>query len=118
MIGLRWWRRARGLTQRELAARSGVQQRTISRIESGLVEEPRTRTLTKLAGALGVEPFDLLVGRDALYYFGAPEGLVRRADRNFPSSSPSLLRSSSTGDPQEHREDITLSLQGVGLMED
>lgn len=117
MIGLRWWRRARGLTQRELAARSGVQQRTISRLESGLVEEPRTRTLLKLSEALGVEPFDLLFGEHSVGLFGPPEGLVRRADRNFPSSSPVLLRSSSTEEPQEHREDITLSPQGVGPME-
>ena len=108
MIGLRWWRRARGLTQRELSARSGVQQRTISRIESGLVEEPRTRTLVKLAGALGVEPFDLLVGRDALAFFGAPEALVRGGHHNFTDASPregGLSRG-------EQPEDITAAVVG------
>jgi predicted transcriptional regulator len=55
--GLRWARRRSGLSQRELAARSGVPQSTIGRIEAGLVD-PRVRTLSRLLRACG---FDLEV---------------------------------------------------------
>ena len=47
------------LTQQELALRAGVQQLTISRIETDKVE-PRYRTIRKLAKALGVDPSQLL----------------------------------------------------------
>src|SRR5947208_15578998 len=55
--GLRWARRRAGLSQRELAARSGVPQSTVGRIEAGLVD-PRVRTLSRLLRACG---FDLEV---------------------------------------------------------
>jgi transcriptional regulator with XRE-family HTH domain len=42
------------LTQRELAARSGVPQSAIARIERGL-QVPRTDTLERLLGACGHE---------------------------------------------------------------
>ncbi len=92
MIGLRWWRRARGLTQAELAMLSGVEQSHLSKIERGEVYEPRPDTLRRLAGALGVEPFDLYLGQFAFYYFGAPEGLRRetwRDPRHIPSQDDS-----------------------------
>jgi transcriptional regulator with XRE-family HTH domain len=47
------------LTQRELAAMSGVHQTHIARIESGRLE-PRPRTIRRLAEALGVEPRELM----------------------------------------------------------
>lgn len=43
-------RRRAGLTQRELAERSGVPQSTIARIESGR-SDPRTKTLERLLTA-------------------------------------------------------------------
>jgi transcriptional regulator with XRE-family HTH domain len=48
-----------GLTQEELAKRSGVARNTISRLESGL-HPARPSTARKLAQALGVTPKDLL----------------------------------------------------------
>jgi transcriptional regulator with XRE-family HTH domain len=54
---LRYGRRRAGLTQRELAQRTGVPQSTIGRIESGAVD-PRVGTLTTLLRACG---FDLEV---------------------------------------------------------
>lgn len=54
---LRYGRRRAGLTQRELAQRSGIPQSTIGRIESGAVD-PRVGTLTALLRACG---FDLEV---------------------------------------------------------
>lgn len=51
---LRWLRERHGLTQQELAEKSGINRVTISKIESGHVE-PRAKTLTRLLEAIGVE---------------------------------------------------------------
>ncbi len=53
-------RRAAGLTQAELADRSGVAQSTIAQIEGGVRKNPHPRTLKSLAEALGLEARDLL----------------------------------------------------------
>lgn len=47
-------REARGLTQEELAEKSGVSRGTISALENGAVRTTTTKTLVKLALALGV----------------------------------------------------------------
>jgi len=47
-------RKARGLTQRQLAAKSGIQQAEISRIEAG-DSNPTLSTIAILARALGAE---------------------------------------------------------------
>jgi XRE family transcriptional regulator, regulator of sulfur utilization len=59
-------RRARGWTQKQLAARSGVQQSELSRIERG-EGNPTFRTLSALARALDVrlDFVDALVSEDA-----------------------------------------------------
>lgn len=49
---LRTARSAAGLTQRELAARTGVAQPTIARIERGLAD-PRLATINRLFAACG-----------------------------------------------------------------
>ncbi len=49
----------KALTQEELAERAGIGKNTVNRMERNLTE-PRPSTLRKLAGALGVEPADLL----------------------------------------------------------
>ncbi len=46
------------LSQRELAALSGVSRTTLARLESG-EDEPQPRTVRKLVAALGVEPAEL-----------------------------------------------------------
>ena len=51
---LRRLRLAKKLTQVELAEASGVQQRTISNLETGETIEPGVRTAAALARALGV----------------------------------------------------------------
>lgn len=48
---LRWARRRAKLTQRELAARTGIPQSTIARIESGT--DPHLATLSRLLRACG-----------------------------------------------------------------
>lgn len=48
-----------GLSQTELARRSGVNQPTLQRIESGSTADPSTSILLAIAGALGVRIEDL-----------------------------------------------------------
>jgi transcriptional regulator with XRE-family HTH domain len=52
-------RKAKGLTQDELAERSGVPQSTISKVERG-AHVPAGDTLAKLCDALGMKHADLL----------------------------------------------------------
>ena len=52
------WRESRGLTQRELAAKAGVGEVTVARIETGASVTPPTAR--KIAEALGVAVADLL----------------------------------------------------------
>jgi transcriptional regulator with XRE-family HTH domain len=54
------FRKARNLSQEELAAAAGVAVDTVARIERGERQTTRTSTLNKLARALGVEPSVLL----------------------------------------------------------
>ena len=56
--GLRYWRERRVLTQRELAARAGVPQSTVARIEKR--GTARQTIIRKLAEALAVDPAELL----------------------------------------------------------
>lgn len=55
---LRAWRDRAIMTQRDLAAASGVNWMTIHRIEHG--QDARPSTVRKLAAALGAQPTDLL----------------------------------------------------------
>ena len=50
---VRYSRRKAGLTQRQLAARAGVPQPTVARIESGVVS-PRLETVDRLLAHCGV----------------------------------------------------------------
>lgn len=52
----------RGLTQDELSARSGIDQTTISSLETGRKSHPRFRTGLALARALDVDPAQLRFG--------------------------------------------------------
>lgn len=56
-------REARGWTQRQLAAESGIPADVISTIETGRTKNPTWRTVRALSSALGVEP-------DALFTVG------------------------------------------------
>jgi transcriptional regulator with XRE-family HTH domain len=56
---LRRLRTEQGLTQRALAERAGVTQRTIINLEHG--DQARFETIFKLAAALGVEPVVLTI---------------------------------------------------------
>ncbi len=60
--GLRPARQRLGLTQRDLAARAGLGQGTITKLET-LSRGAYPQTLQKLAAALGVSPADLVGDR-------------------------------------------------------
>jgi DNA-binding SARP family transcriptional activator/tetratricopeptide (TPR) repeat protein/DNA-binding XRE family transcriptional regulator len=49
-----------GLTQQELAERSGVSVRTVRALENGAVAQPQATSLRRLAAVLGVDPTALL----------------------------------------------------------
>jgi len=64
---LRAARIAKGWTQEQLEAASGVDQRNISKIERGEVTDPRTSTVAALEDALGLARGTLIFGqREAL----------------------------------------------------
>src|SRR2546425_13325671 len=52
-------RQRRALTQHEWGGRAGVNRVTIARLETG-VDQPMPGTVRKLAGALGVDPEELM----------------------------------------------------------
>ena len=56
---LRRLRRARALSQRDLARLTGIAQDTISQLETGK-REAQPRTIRRLAEALSVEPSTLM----------------------------------------------------------
>jgi transcriptional regulator with XRE-family HTH domain len=56
---LREARLQRRMTQEDLAAKSGVEQTTISNIETGRVQSPSWDTVAKLSAALGYQPHDI-----------------------------------------------------------
>ena len=55
-----WRRNLRGMSQTELAKRSGVSRKTLNAVESGQQENLHVRTLVRLANALKVTPNGLL----------------------------------------------------------
>jgi predicted ATPase/DNA-binding XRE family transcriptional regulator len=79
---LRRYRRAAGLTQEELAARTGVSARTISDLERGIERRPRRDTLALLAETLGLTP-------DERMRF---EAAARRAEAHSPQTAEAPSR--------------------------
>lgn len=69
---IRRLRKEKDWTQTELAVYAGSSQPTINQIESG-TRNPSTRTLEKIAGALGVEVGDLFPKLEAPLPFEEPE---------------------------------------------
>lgn len=58
-------RESLGLSQKELANRTGLSPAMITQVESGLVQ-PSLKTVEKLAGSLGVSPCYLVMERDGV----------------------------------------------------
>ncbi len=62
-VKLRRLRREQALSLRDLAYRSGIAYDTINRLELGK-QEAQPRTIRKLAEALGVDPKELMKGKE------------------------------------------------------
>ena len=75
-------RRARGLTQEQLAERAGVSSRSIRTLESGSVK-PRRGTVEALGSALQLDPAQL-----QLLLWAAGFGLQYRATGSAPPAPP------------------------------
>lgn len=58
---IKCWREYLGLTQSDLAKKSGVKQSAIARIESSVDYRPRKTTLEKLANAMNLSLEQLLI---------------------------------------------------------
>lgn len=71
-LQIRELRRARGLSQGELAERAGVGRVTVNRIESGRQRRVDLDVLEKLAAVLGVAP-GLLIAEDGATGARRPE---------------------------------------------
>jgi transcriptional regulator with XRE-family HTH domain len=82
---LREVRRRAKLSQRELAAVAGIALRTLDRLESGEITNPRLRTLDALARAGGC--FVAIVDGDGNVIVANPQDAVAsdRAGRRFPA---------------------------------
>src|SRR5215203_5807413 len=79
MEELRRLREARGLSQRQLAERSGVGRVTIIHVESGQTS-PNVETLSRLAAGLGVDVADFFPkGEPPLFDPDRPPVLIRAA---------------------------------------
>jgi myo-inositol-1-phosphate synthase len=84
MRTLRQWRETRGLSYRELAHRAGVARWTVTRIESGRAKRVNRSTVACLAGALDVDPGQIV--EFAGVQLGPPEpGRATRLSRALKS---------------------------------
>jgi transcriptional regulator with XRE-family HTH domain len=75
---IRYWRKQRGLTLKDIADESGYSQQAISQIERGLTDT-KISALISFAAALGVSPGEFF--RD-----------TTEASRYMPITSPNVLR--------------------------
>jgi len=57
---IRWLRKRRGLSQKEVAARAAVSQGYLSQLENEEVKNPSVHVLARIARALDVSPAELL----------------------------------------------------------
>lgn len=64
-LTLREARKLRGWTQEQLETESGVAQAVISNLERGLVTDPASSTVFKLAKALKRDPREINFGQEA-----------------------------------------------------
>ncbi|MFB9687438.1 ATP-binding protein [Amycolatopsis plumensis] len=96
-------RRVAGLTQEELAERTGLTVRGISNIERGRVARPRRSSLEALARGLGLRGDQ--IRRFVLHYFPAAPEPVRTA---HPVAVPAQLPAGSTAFTGRQREIATL----------
>lgn len=83
---LRRGRNAAGLTQEQLADRSGISVRTIRNLERGLITSPRDQSIQLLADALGLSG-----AARAQFLFAGREARITEADRSTNPTVPRQL---------------------------
>jgi len=57
---LKWYRAKIGLSQDQLARKAGITYSTLTKLESGVNQNPKVKTLQRLAKALDVTLDDLM----------------------------------------------------------
>ena len=92
---LRTYRLAAGLTLQELAQLTGLSRRAISALELGYRRVPRTRTVERLATALGLDPETraafVAAGRGALILLPRSRPGIVTIDAKLPATVPDTL---------------------------
>ncbi len=105
-------RQARGLSQRDLAERVGIDFDYLSKIENGRIEPPSEEVIRRVAGALGADADELLVLADKF-----PAGSAGTA-QNAGAASDGAVSDPRSGDPEpppKHLPEPALLLSnGVG----
>lgn len=96
MPTLRDLREDRRLTQADLAETTRLNQATISHLELGIIKDPKTSTLRRIAEALQLPFTDILAAqaesiREAQEYAEA-EKAAAKADRSRPSDEARRMR--------------------------
>ncbi len=86
------WRRHRGLTQKDLAAATGLNQAYISELESGAKPNPSIDTLRRLARELGVSLEDLLRPETAAREFAEEQSPLASGRAASPPVTKSKTR--------------------------
>ncbi len=88
---LRTYRLAVGLTLQELAQRTGLSRRAISALELGYRKAPHTRTIERLANALGLDPETragfVAAGRGALILLPRAQPSIVPLDTTLPTAA-------------------------------
>jgi predicted ATPase/DNA-binding CsgD family transcriptional regulator/DNA-binding XRE family transcriptional regulator len=91
---LRACRLAAGLTLQELAQRTGLSRRAISALELGYRKAPHTRTIERLANALGLDPEMraefTAASRGALILLPRPQPSIVPVDATLPAATPDM----------------------------
>jgi transcriptional regulator with XRE-family HTH domain len=82
---LRAARRWKGLSQRELAERSGLPKTTIGRLESGETSDPSVSTLQRVLAGAGFGIIVVDENGEELSYFNAPGNQRDAAGRHLPA---------------------------------
>ncbi|MEV4178200.1 BTAD domain-containing putative transcriptional regulator [Nonomuraea sp. NPDC049709] len=87
---LRTWREGALLTQEELAAKAGLNVRTLRRLEAGDLRRPRSTSVRKLAEALGQDAMELSIVMQASGEGPGGPGLVQTTVRQLPADVPAF----------------------------
>lgn len=104
MNNIRLIRQRKGVTQVQLADRSGVSQHSISKLETGRTR-PKRETLEKLAFGLGIDNPDVLITEDIGHEGGATFEQILEATPDQRLSYFELARE------MDHLEDFEKSLR-------